>query len=131
MNLLRKVTLDRANRKKDKSVSFTFTTQLEESSEGFMEIDKLLGSNGVMYFKDSGTLTTEEVKELDNVEIEVEGKTKSQRLRNVLYVLHSQIPPTTQNTGSEIIGTRISFDAFYSSEMERIIQHYKDKLDND
>jgi len=32
MNLLRKVTLDRCNRKKDRSVSFTFTTQLEESS---------------------------------------------------------------------------------------------------
>ena len=117
MNLLRKVTLDRANRKKDKSVSFTFTTQLEESSEGFMEIDKLLGSNGVMYFKDSGNLTTEEVKELDNVEIEVEGKTKSQRLRNVLYVFWEQ-----QYKDS------FEFNDFYTAEMERIIEHYKQKL---
>lgn len=119
MNLLRTVTLDRANRLKDKSVSITFTTQLEESSENYMEIDKLLGSNGVLYFKDSGTLTTEEVKELDNVEVEVEGKTKSQRLRNVLYVYHTQSDGYDAST----------FNDFYTLEMERIIEHYKSKLD--
>jgi hypothetical protein len=119
MNLLRKVTLDRANRRKDKSVTLTFTTQLEESSEGFMEVDKLLGSSGVLYFKDSGVLTTEEVKELDNVEIEVEGKTKSQRLRNVLYVYHQQTNPD------------LNFPDFYSQKMEEIIEHYKSKLTED
>lgn len=124
MNLLRTVTLDRANRKKDKSVSLTFTTQLEESSEGFMEIDKLLGSNGVMYFKDNGNLTTDEVKELDNVEVEVEGKTKSQRLRNVLYI-------QWQQSGFSVTGMKgyKSFNDYYSQKMESIIEHYKQKLD--
>jgi hypothetical protein len=32
-NLLRQVTLDRASRRKDKSVSLTFITSLEQSSE--------------------------------------------------------------------------------------------------
>ena len=120
MNLLRTVTLDRANRKKDKSVSLTFITQTEQSSEQFVEIDKMLGDSGVLYFKPSGNLTTEEVKELDNVEVEVEGKTKSQRLRNVLYVYWNT--ETTENMSS-------NFNEFYSTEMERIISHYKSKLE--
>jgi|TARA_Y100000310_G_scaffold167497_1_gene167261 hypothetical protein len=118
MNLLRAVTLDRASRRKDKSVSLTFITQTEQSSEEFMEIDNALGDSGVLYFKPNGQLTTEEVKELDNVEIEVEGKTKSQRLRNVLYVLWGNG-----------VASDDDFNNFYSNEMEKIIQHYKDKLD--
>tara|TARA_R110000744_G_scaffold148351_1_gene261361 strand:- start:1056 stop:1415 length:360 start_codon:yes stop_codon:yes gene_type:complete len=117
-NLITQVTLDRANRKKDKSVSLTFITQLEQSSEQFMEIDELLGDSGVIMFKSSGNLTTEEVKALDGVEIEVEGKTKSERLRNVLYVLNKQ-----DNIGD--------FKEFYVTEMERIIEHYKGKLKKD
>lgn len=114
-NLLTQVTLDRANRKKDKSVSLTFITQLEQSSSQFMEIDEKIGESGVMFFKPSGNLTKEEIKELENSEIEVEGKTKSQRLRNVLIVYAKQ-------NGQEL-------STFYASEMERIIEHYKSKLE--
>ena len=117
-NLLIQVTLDRANRKKDKSVSLTFITQLEQSSEEFMKIDSLLNDSGVLYFKSNGNLTKEEVNALDEVEIEVEGKTKSQRLRNVLYVLNKQ-----ENNGD--------FKNFYADEMERIIEHFKGKLKKD
>jgi hypothetical protein len=116
MNILKQVTLDRANRKKDRSVSLTFITQLEQSSAKFMEIDELIGDSGIMYFKSSGNLTTEEIKELDNSEIEVEGKTKSQRLRNVLYVYHKEL------------NNNLDFHDFYSKEMEKIIEHYKNKL---
>jgi len=124
MSLLRQVTLDRANRKKDKSVSLTFITQLEQSSKEFMEIDGILNDSGVLFFKSNGSLTKEEVKELEGAEIEVEGKTKSQRLRNVLYIQWQQL--------SEIDTRKLNnntFNDYYSSEMERIIQHYKDKLD--
>lgn len=117
MSLLRDVTLNRANRKADKSVSITFTTQLEESSEGFMEIDKLLNQSGVIYFKDKGNLTEEEIKELDNFDVKIEGKSQSQRLRNVLYILHHQLNDNTD------------FKEFYKNETEKIIIHYKDKLE--
>mgnify|MGYP005992123305 CR=1 FL=1 len=117
-NLLIQVTLDRANRKKDKSVSLTFITQLEQTSKEFMKIDSLLNDSGVLYFKSNGNLTKEEVNTLDEVEIEVEGKTKSQRLRNGLYVLNKQ------NDNGD-------FKNFYSDEMERIIEHYKGKLKKD
>ena len=115
-NLLTQVTLDRANRKKDKSVSLTFVTQLEQTSEQFMEIDEKIGDSGLIFFKSSGNLTKEEIKELDNTEIEVEGKTKSQRLRAVLYVYGQQINIDNSNE-------------FYASEMEKIIEHYKSKLE--
>ena len=116
MSLLRDVTLNRSSRKADKSVSMTFTTSLEESSEGFMEIDKLINQSGLIYFKPKGNITDEELKELDNFDVKVEGKTQSQRLRNVLYILHQQSNAPTD------------FKEFYKNETEKIIQHYKDKL---
>jgi len=118
MNILRQVTLDRANRKKDKSVSLTFVTSLEQSSEEFKQIDELLDTHGVLYYKSHGELTTEEVEELDAVDLEIEGKTKSQRLRNVLFIYHTQRG-----------GTKEGFKGFYSIEMEKIIEHYKNKLE--
>lgn len=115
-NIVRQVTLDRASRKKDKSVSLTFITTTEQSTEQFMEIDKILNDSGLIYFKSQGNLTTEEVKELESAEIEVEGKTKSQRLRNVLYRVHEQ-------TNSDI-----DFNSFYAQKMEELIEHFKKKL---
>ena len=114
--ILKQVTLDRANRKKDRSVSLTFVTSLEQSSNEFMEIDELIGDAGVLYFKSNGNLTKEEIKELDSVEIENEGKTKSQRLRGVMFLLSKQ-------DGIN------DFNSYYAKEMEKIIEHYKNKLE--
>ena len=116
MNILRTVTLDRINRKKDKSVSLTFITDNEQTSEQFMELDKTLDSRGVLYFKPKGLLTTAEADELDTVDIELEGKSQRQRLRNVLFVYHQQKQSTDD------------FKAFYKHETEKIIEHYKSKL---
>lgn len=125
MNLLRQVTFDRANRKKDKSVSMTFITQLEQSTDDFMQIDKILNDSGVLYFKSGGNLTIEEVKSLEDTEIEVEGKTKSQRLRNVLYVYWKQLIDSKELDDAAPDQT---FSDFYSHCMEIIIEHYKNKL---
>jgi hypothetical protein len=116
MNILRTVVLDRINRKKDKSVSITFITDNEQTSEQFMELDKQLDQRGILYFKPKGLLTTAEADELDNVDIELEGKTQSQRLRNVLFVYWQQS------------NSNIEFKQFYKSETEKIIEHYKGKL---
>lgn len=114
MRVIRQVTFDRANRKKDKSISLTFITDLEQSTDEFMEIDKLLGAHGVLHFSDRGTLTTEEVEQLDEVDIELKGKTKSQRLRNVLYILSQQ--------------DNVEYKQYYSDKMEEIIEHFKSKI---
>lgn len=119
--MIRQVTLSRATRKTDKTVSINFITDLEESSEGFMEIDKLLQSRGILYYSDKGELTQAEVNELDNVDIELEGKSKSKRLRSVIWrncEQHYGRKPTDKE-----------FQEYYSVKMEVIIQHYKDKLD--
>jgi hypothetical protein len=112
--MIKEVVLDKVSRRKDRSVSYTFITSLEQTSEQLAEWDSNCSQNGIIYFKTNGNLTQQEVNEIESVEIEVEGKTKSQRLRNVLYVYCQQ-----QNE---------EFNKFYSDEMERIIQHYKDKL---
>jgi len=119
MNLLRQVVLDRSNRRKDKSVSITFITDLEQDSEQFMEIDRLIGERGILYFKSSGSLTQEEVDELDNVDIEVTGKTKSQQLRNAIYVLWKK---------SKSLDTK---EEFYSNWMNKFKQHILDKAPED
>ena len=87
-----------------------------------MEIDQLDGSRGVLYYKSKGELTQQEVDELDNVDVELEGKTKSQRLRNVMYVYYSQIYGKKPDQDE--------FKEFYSSQMEKIISKYKDKLED-
>lgn len=125
-NLLKQVTLDRCNRKKDKSVSMTFITQLEQSPEELMEIDKLLSDSGVLYFKSNGNLTAQEIKELDGAEIEVEGKSKSQRLRNVIFIEWKQKKDgLLELRENEVID---DFNSYYSHEMEIIMEHKKSKL---
>ena len=115
--MIKQVTLDRANRKKDKSVSMTFITDLEQTSEEFMEIDKHLNNHGIIYFKDGGNLTQQEKDEIDKVDVEVEGKTKSQRMRSTLFVLWKQQ------------GEQGEFTQFYGNYMEKIIENIKSKLD--
>ena len=115
MAIIRSVILEGATRKKDKSVSLRFTTTLEQSSEEFMEVDKVLDTYGIIYFSNRDTLTQREVDQIEKVDIKIEGKTKSKKLRNVLHVYNSQ-------------NNNIDFKKFYAIEMERIIEHYKSKL---
>ena len=58
----------------------------------------------------------QELKELDSVELEVGGKTKAQRLRNALFILHREL------------NLQMKFDDFYAQKMESIIQHFKDQI---
>lgn len=115
-NILRNVTLTRANRKADKSISMQFVTMLEETSEDFIQIDQLIGQSGVVYFKPNGTLTDKEKKAIDKSDIEVEGKSKSKRLMNVLYVLHKETKDERE------------FEDYYSQQMEELISHYKGQI---
>lgn len=114
MNILKQVTLDRYSRKKDNSVSVTFITATEQTSQEVMDIDNCRDHQGILYFKPSGQLSDKEIKELDATEVEVTGKTKSQRLRAVLAVYCKQ--------------QGLDINSFYATEMERIIEHYKEKL---
>lgn len=50
------------------------------------------------------------------VQGDLENKTPSERLRNVLYVTHQQL------------GIQEEFNTWYRNQMEKIIEHYKQKL---
>lgn len=117
MGLLKQVEFTKATRKADRSVTYTFVTDLEQSPEELMEADRLLQTRGVIYFSNKGTLTQQEVDELDDVDIELEGKSKSQRLRAVLFVLWKQE------------GEQGEFKEFYADRMEKLITMIKDKLE--
>ena len=108
--------LDGYSRRKDRTVSLRFITQ-EKSSGEIAEIDSLVDTFGILYFRGEETMNREEVEELDAIELDLydEPKSQSQRLRNVLYKLWNENP-----TGE--------FKEFYRHETERIIQHYKNKL---
>ena len=58
----------------------------------------------------------EEIPDVPEVKTEFNDKTPSQRLRNTIYVLWSQL------------GGKGSFDDFYKSQLESLINQYKEKL---
>jgi hypothetical protein len=86
-----------------------------------MTMDEKLGSRGILYYTVKGDLTQAEIDELNDVDIEIEGKTKSQRLRAVLWRLQEQEigrKPTPEE-----------FREFYSQRMEALIEQIKNRLD--
>lgn len=100
----------------DKSASLTFSTlELDINKMGLLF--SLQGKMGALVFKAESDLTKNEILMCENMEIELGGKTKSERLRNVLF----------RNWELENKG-HSTFDNYYASEMEIIIIHYKGKL---
>jgi predicted GTPase len=121
MKLLKQCSLDGVTRRKDKSLKISFITSLEQSSNELMEVDKLLDSNGILYFKDSEGLSTDEINQIDKVVLDKpNGKTQSERLRNVLYLY------CKQKIGKE--PTKEQFAEFYQKYTEKYIQYIKDQL---
>ena len=102
--------------KKDKSVSITFETD-EKTAEQIGELHSLTGMYGYLFFKAEDQLTANEIKQINELETEISGKSKSKRLMNVLFRLHEQ-------------GGEGSFNDFYANKMESIINKYKSKLDD-
>jgi len=121
MKLLKQCTLDGITRRKDKSLKISFITSLEQSSSELMEVDKLLDSSGVLYFKQSSGLSTDEITQIDKVVLDKpNGKTQSERLRNVLYIY------CKQKIGKE--PTKEQFAEFYQKYTEKYITYIKDQL---
>ena len=117
MKILTAGQLDGYQRRKDRTVSLRFITQ-EKSSGEIAQIDSLVDTFGILYFRGQETLNRDEVDELDAIELDLydEPKSQSQRLRNVLYKVWNENP----------VG---DFKDYYRKETEKIIQHYMNKLD--
>lgn len=117
LKILTAAQLDGYQRRKDRTVSVRFITQ-EKTSAEVAEIDQMVDTFGVLYFRGEEQFNRDEVDELDAIELDLydEPKSQSQRLRNVLYKVWQM-----EEQGE--------FKEFYRHETERIIQHYKNKLD--
>lgn len=118
MRILTQAILDGYQRRKDRSVSVRFITQEKTSSE-VMAIDEMVDTFGVLYFRAGEEMNQDEVDELDNLELDIydKPKTQSQRLRGVLYKLW------------ESQGKKGDFKTFYKQKTESVIEHFKQQID--
>jgi hypothetical protein len=114
--ILLPVILENYRPRKDGSIGLSFSTQ-ELTTDKVSEVHALLNSFGVLHFKAGEKMTSEDIALVDGVDMDLNnGKTQSQRLRNVLYIWHQQ-------TGA--VG---DFKEFYRVHTEKIIEHFKAKL---
>ena len=118
MRILTQAILDGYQRRKDRSVSVRFITQ-EKTSTEVMAIDELVDTFGVLYFRAAEEMNQDEVDELDNLELDIydKPKTQSQRLRGVLFKLW------------ESQGKKGEFKSFYKQKTESVIEHFKQQID--
>lgn len=108
-----KVQFQPGTRRADGSVTLKQVTAQEIETKDFADIDAYRGQIGWLMFKPNDFSEADIPKE----NADVEGKTPSKRLYNVLYVLHQQ-------SG----GGAKDFRQFYEQQMERFIDKVKEKL---
>lgn len=103
---------------KDKTLKLTFETQ-EPSNEQFIELVRHNQRFGFLAFKEDAYKQSE-TDMLENLKSDYEdnGKTKSQRLKAVLF----------RNWEQKAEGYEV-FDDYYNHKMEKLITHFKSHLD--
>jgi hypothetical protein len=107
------VTLDAANRRKDRSVSIRFSSTLELGTVEFAELDRLTPSTGWLLFS---------ANEFDDTDVPTEDapgddKSPSQRLRSVLFIDWQQNTDRSED-----------FKAYYRRKIESLITKVKERL---
>jgi hypothetical protein len=103
---------------KDRTLKLTFETG-ELSPEQMANIHYSLNKIGWLAFAPD-PFATKELDEIDKMKVEFDdtGKPPSQRLRGVLYRLYEQKPEGYT-----------TFNDFYNSKMEKLINHFKGQLE--
>jgi hypothetical protein len=108
--------LDSYRSRNDGSLGLSFSTDIIKPDQ-LLTINALKNQTGILLFKDAG-LTKDEEQIVDSIDIDLENKSPSQRFRGVLFRNWEQ-----NNRGYE------AFKDYYKFEMDRLIIHYKNKLD--
>lgn len=104
--------------RKDKSVKLTLGTP-ELSPEKAGQLFQLSNALVATYLCSKG-IDKQEMDLVDKADIEMQGKSQSQRLRNVLFLNFKQNAEGFKD-----------FDSYYKNKTEAIIEHYKAKLQPD
>lgn len=117
MNVIFLGHIDSIRTLKDRSLKLVIESQ-EPDNEVISKLINLNG-NAVKILISDKNIISEQVEVIESMKIEEDGgKSPSQRLRAVLYVNWQQ-----NKKGYEL------FEDYYRSMMEKIIVHYKGKLD--
>jgi hypothetical protein len=103
--------------RRDNTIKIVLGCQELSPSKG-AELLGMMNKLTAVYLSPKETISESELKQVDAVDVELNGKTPSQRLRNVLFIMWQQKPDGYKD-----------FDGFYKAKMELIIEHYKSKLD--
>lgn len=117
MKLVLEAIVEGISSKVDGTVTVKISTQeLDSANAG--NLFQLRGKFIKVLFSDSN-ITTLESETVDSTSLvgSTKNKTPSQRLRSVLYRTHEQR------------GDEIDFEGYYKLELEKIIDHYKSKLE--
>ena len=110
-------TIESIQTRRDRTISIRIGSQ-EMTPEKGGQLFRLQNKLGFMAFSES-TFQPDEIEALTNIDSDMEliGKTPSERLRNTLFVAFQQ--------GNEGFA---NFDAYYRHKMEKFIDHVKTKL---
>lgn len=110
--------LDSYRSLKDKSLKLVFETN-EPTPEQFLQIASNIQYPGYLAFN-KDVFAKEQISAIESLKIDYEdgSKTKSQRLKAVLY----------RNFEKDNKGYKI-FDDYYNYQMEQLINHFKSKLE--
>lgn len=101
--------------RKDKTVKITIGSQeLSQGKAG--ELFSLLNNLAVVYIS-MKEIDQKEIDQVDKINPDLKGKTQSQRIRDVLYILFTQ-----DNEGHK------DFDSYYKNKTEMYIEHLKSKI---
>jgi hypothetical protein len=116
-------TLDRYNRKKDRSVTLSFTSLLEISNEDFSVIDTFHQQSGNLLFR-RNAFTNEDIPDED-VETDV-AKSQSTQIRDALWVLYKARGGKTER--------KDDWNLFYRKQMQlfkaRILEEVRKEEEN-
>jgi len=116
MRIVFDATLEGLSTRMDDTIKVVIGTQ-EVTAEQGLALLKLRGKFCKVMLSDTA-IEQKEIDAVDSLPIKDESnnKSNSQRLRSVLFINWQQSKQTT------------NFDDYYNSEMNRIIDHYKGKL---
>ena len=102
--------------RKDRGLALTLGTQeLTPSQAG--ELVEMNGKLCACYITEKESIPQEVIDQVDEADIDLPGKSQSQRIRSVLYVLFTQ----------DTEGYK-TYDEYYHAKTEKIIEHLKTKI---
>ncbi len=115
MSILLQVTVENITSRKDKTIKLVLGTQ-EASPDQVGQLFELLNQLAFILISPKG-INQEQIDAVEAVDVELGGKTQSQRIRGVLYKLFEQ-----NHEGFT------TFDNYYKSKTDKYIDHLKTKI---